>query len=278
MCDDDVVPARELMAAAFDDLARRLHEPVPPPGNPASAYVRLRRVLASDPGGSWVTEDGDGALTGAALAIMREGVWGLSLLVVRPDVQSAGIGSVLLRRTLEYGEGARGAIILGSPDARALRAYARAGFALHPTVCAAGTPHDVAPAAEVRSFTPADHPLAAAVDRAVRGAAHGEDLDALAASGCERLTFPERGYAVHRGGSVITLAALDEEAAAALLCSVLARVPDGGQAEVEWMTGAQQWAIDAAVAARLELHPGGAVFLRGEVGPFRPYLPGGAYL
>ena len=55
-------------------------------------------------------------------------------------------------------------------------------------------------------------------------------------------------------------------------------MPDGTKAEVDWLTGAQHWAIDVAVAARLELRPGGAVFLRGEVGTFRPYLPGGAYL
>jgi GNAT superfamily N-acetyltransferase len=278
MRDDDVVAARELMVASFEDLARRLHEPVPPPGDPAPGHVRLRHILAADPGGSWVTEDADGALTGVGLAIVREGVWGLSLLVVRPDLQSAGIGSALLRRTLEYADGTRGAIVLGSPDARALRAYSRAGFALHPTVYAAGTPSGVAAAPEVRPFVPEDHELAAAVDRAVRGAAHGADLDALAAGGCELLAFPGRGYAVHRAGSVITIAAFDDEAAAALLRAVLARVPSGGRAEVEWMTSAQQWAIDVAVAARLELRPGGAVFLRGDVGPFRPYLPGGAYL
>jgi hypothetical protein len=59
---------------------------------------------------------------------------------------------------------------------------------------------------------------------------------------------------------------------------VLARVPAGRKAEVEWLTGAQQWAIDVAVAARLELSPSGAVCLRGDVGSFRPYLPDGAYL
>jgi GNAT superfamily N-acetyltransferase len=278
MREDDVVAARELMVSAFGDLARRMHEPVPPAGDPAPGYVRLRRVLASDPAGSWVTQDRDGALTGVALAIMRDGVWGLSLLVVRPDLQSAGIGSALLRKALEYGADARGAIILASPDARALRAYSRAGFALHPTVAAAGTPRDVAPAPAVRAFTAADHPLAAAVDRALRGAAHGADLDALAEGGCELLTYPERGYAVHRRGEVVTLAAFDEEAAAALLRTVLARAPAGGKAEVDWLTGSQQWAIDVAVAARLELRVAGAVFLRGDVGPFRPYLPGGAYL
>ena len=46
----------------------------------------------------------------------------------------------------------------------------------------------------------------------------------------------------------------------------------------EWITSAQQWAVDVAVAARLELQPSGAICLRGDIGPFRPYLPGGAYL
>ena len=43
--------------------------------------------------------------------------------------------------------------------------------------------------------------------------------------------------------------------------------------EVGWMTERQQWAIDVAVDAGLELRLGGAVFLRGDVGPFQPYLP-----
>ena len=30
--------------------------------------------------------------------------------------------------------------------------------------------------------------------------------------------------------------------------------------------------------AGLALKPGGAVFVRGDVGPFAPYLPSGAYL
>ena len=277
MRDEDAPGAHELAVAAFEDLARRLHEPPRPPGDPAAAQVRMRRVLATDPGGCWVTED-DAGLTGAVLALLREGLWGLSLLVVRPDLQSTGIGSTLLARALAYGAEARGGIILASPDARALRAYARAGFSLHPTVYATGSPWNVAAAPQVRRFEPADHELAAAVDRAVRGAAHGGDLDALAAGGNELLTFPGRGYAAHRAGAVKTLAAFDDEAAAALLRTVLARVRDGAEAEVEWLTGAQQWAIDVAVAARLEVRMGGAVFLRGEVGTFRPYPPGGAYL
>jgi hypothetical protein len=235
----------------------------------------VRHLLGTDPGGAWVTADGDG-LSGAGLALIREGVWGLSLLVVRPGVQSNGLGTALLRRTLDYGADARGGIILASPDPRALRVYARAGFALHPTLEARGPARDVDPDPAVRPFRPADQALADAVSRAVRGAAHGPDLAAAAASGAELLTFPERGFVAARDGELKMLAALDEEAAAALLRTVLARA--SGAAEVAWMTATQQWAIDVVVAAGLELKPGGAVCLRGDVGPFRSYLPGGAYL
>ena len=277
MTEDDVAAVGDVMVEAFADLERRLHLPPSAPGDAAGAYVRLLRILGTDPGGCWVAED-EAGIGGAALAIVREGVWGLSLLVVRPDVQSAGIGRELLARALAYGDEAAGAIVLASPDPRALRAYARAGFALHPTLCATGVPRHRVGCAEVRPFEPRDHELAASVDRAVRGAAHGADLDALAEGGCELLVLPDRGYAAHRNGSVKTIAARDDEAAATLLRSVLARIPAGGTAEVDWITGTQQWAVEVAIAARLELRPSGAVALRGDVGTFRPYLPGGAYL
>jgi GNAT superfamily N-acetyltransferase len=278
MRDDDVAGAHELAIAAFEDLGRRLHEPPPPPpGDPAAAHARLRRLLATDPAGCWVAEDA-GGLAGVGLALLRDGLWGLSLLVVRPDLQSTGVGSALLRRTLEYGASARGGIVLASPDARALRAYARAGFELHPSLIATGVVRGIVGCADVRPFEPADHELAAAVDRAVRGVPHGSDLDALAEAGNELLTHPGRGYAVHLAGTVKTIAAFEDEAAGALLRTVLARTPPDAEAEVSWLTGAQQWAIDVAVAARLQLRLAGAVCLRGEVGPMRPYLPGGAYL
>jgi GNAT superfamily N-acetyltransferase len=278
MRDADVEPTRALMLAAFGDLARRMHEPDSPPGPPEQAHGRIRHLLATDPEGAWVSTDAQGRLTGAALAIMREGLWGLSLLVVQPDAQSSGIGSALLRRALDYGADARGAVILASPDPRALRAYARAGFALHPTVRAVGVPRDLPPAPAVRPFRDEDHALAAAVGRAVRGAAHGADIDAMARTGSELLVLPERGFAARRAGQVVTIAALDDAAAAELLRALLARVPAGATAEVDWLSSSQQWAIDVAIAARLELRPAGAVLLRGETGPLRPYIPSGAYL
>jgi GNAT superfamily N-acetyltransferase len=88
--------------------------------------------------------------SGAGLAILREGLWGLSMLVVHPDAQSGGVGRALLERTLRYGDGARGGIIASSGDSRALRAYARAGFAMHPAVQASGVPRTLEVPASVR--------------------------------------------------------------------------------------------------------------------------------
>jgi GNAT superfamily N-acetyltransferase len=274
--EDDVPAAHEVSLAAFEDYARRRGDEVPPRPDPRHAHIRLRRFLIADPDGAWVAEEPDGTLSGVGLALLRAGLWGLSLLVVDPARQSDGIGRELLARTLAYGEQARGAIILASSDPRALRAYTRAGFTMHPTAAAQGRPRGVEPAPEVRPFVPCDHAMAADVDRAVRGAPHGEDLDVLATQGCRLLAFPDRGYAVLRGGEVKLIAAHDEEAAAALLRTALAQAE--GTAVVEWLTGRQQWATDVVVSAGLALEPAGAVFVRGDVGRLRPYLPSGAYL
>ncbi len=276
MRDEDVAAAHGVTVLAFEDLDRKAGRTIPPRPDPAHAHIRLRRFLTADPGGAWVAEEPDGALSGVALALMRDGLWGLSLLAVAPARQSAGIGRELLARTLAYGADARGAIILASSDPRALRAYARAGFTMHPSAAAHGRPRGVAPAPEVRPFERGDHAMAAAVDRAIRGAAHGEDLDVMATQGCHRIVFPGRGYAVLREGEVKLLAARDEDAAAALLRAALARAVS--QARVDWLTASQQWATDVVVQAELALEVSGAVFLRGDVGRFRPYLPSGAYL
>ncbi len=117
--------------ATFDDLAARHGQPPHPHPDPEMAHIRLRHLVRTDPDGSWVAEDEQG-ITGVAIAIRRESIWGLSLLVVRPDQQSSGLGRTLLRRSNEYAAGARGRIITSSPDSRALRAYARLGLAASP--------------------------------------------------------------------------------------------------------------------------------------------------
>jgi GNAT superfamily N-acetyltransferase len=265
-----------LAFAAFTDLERRLGDPPiePPPDDVVE--LRFRHVIESDPGGAWLAEE-DGRPVGAALAILRDGLWGLSMLVVHPDAQSGGVGRALLERTLRYGAGARGGIIASSGDARALRAYARAGFALHPAVQAGGVPRrlDVPPG--VREGSLADLGLTEAVDRAVRGAAHGPDIEALLANS-RMLVVEGRGYALAREDHLALLAATDETAARDLLRAVIATAPEGESIRVEYLTAAQGWAVDVVLEAGLALEVHNALFLRGDVGPFHPYLPSGAYL
>jgi hypothetical protein len=123
-----------------------------------------------------------------------------------------------------------------------------------------------------------DAGLAEEIDREVRGAAHGSDLGAMLEGGSELLVVDGRGYAVVGGGSLRLLAARDDEAAQDLLRAALARA-GAEHAMILWVTALQQdWALPVLLDAGLELSPGGAVFVRGDVGPFRPYVPSGAYL
>jgi GNAT superfamily N-acetyltransferase len=262
--------------AAFQDLDVRLGGRPEPPGPGSGAAQRVGRLQRTDPGGAWVAEC-DGEIVGGALGIVREGVWGLSLLVVRPDAQSSGAGRELLARAYEYGIGARGWIVLASRDPRALRAYARLGLDAHPAMSARGEAR-VAAVPELRPGTADDLPLTEAVDRAVRGAAHGEDILALVEAGSRLFVLPERGYALMRGAELRLLAAFDAESAATVLRGCLAEAA-GEEAAVDFITSAQNWAVAPCVEAGLELRSdGGAVFLAGDVGPFAPYLPSGAYL
>ncbi len=277
MREDDVAAVHAIAVRCFDDLADRFALPRDPPPDPAVAHIRHRHLLGTDPDGCWVAEQ-DGAVAGAAVAIRREGLWGLSLLVVDPAAQSGGLGSVLLRRASAYGEGARCRMILSSQDPRALRAYARLGLALQPCLRAAGTPRGVAPPPEVRDGGHADIPLTEQVDRQVRGAAHGADIGCLLDMGLRLLVVPGRGYVVLReNGNLRLLAATDDDAARDLLRAVLARAP--GEVDVEWLSERQAWAFDVCLDAGLELRASsGAVFADGEIGPLAPYLPSGAFL
>jgi GNAT superfamily N-acetyltransferase len=275
---EDALAIHEVSVVTFADLGARFHEPPQPPPPADRALVRIRQLLETDPGGAWVAEE-DGRVVGAALALDRDGVWGLSLLVVLPDHQSGGLGRELLRRALEYaGGGRRGAIILASPDPRALRVYARAGFEAHPCFSAEGRPDVPEAPATVRAGDERDLPLCDAVDRAVRGAPHGSDIEAMLRASCRLLVVPDRGYALRGRSGLYLLAALDEAAARDLLLAALAAAPAGEETHVEWITSAQQWAVAPVLEAGMTLKSGGAVFVRGDVGPFTPYLPSGAYL
>jgi GNAT superfamily N-acetyltransferase len=242
--------------------------------------ARIAHLQATDPDGCWVAEL-EGEVVALALSLVREDVWGLSLFAVRPGLQGQGLGRRTLEPALRYADGRRGAIILSSTDPRAMRRYFRAGFRLRPCVAAAGQINrSRLPAGlQARPGDPAaDRELLDAASRRARGAAHQPDHAVLAAAGCELLVVDGRGYAWHREGSPVLLAATDDDAAADLLWSCFAAGAPGASVHIDFISEHNDWAVAVALDAGLALSPDGPVFVRGETGPFAPYLPSGAYL
>jgi len=217
-----------------------------------------------------------------ALALVREGVWVLSLFAVDEEYRNEGVGKALLDRALLYADGCKGAMIASSRHPTAMRRYALSGFTLQPTLMAGGAVRrESLPAGlKTREGGEADLELASRVDRFVRGSAHGPDLEFMLCTD-SRLLVAEGsegyGYAVGHEGSPVLLAATTPESAADLLWSCLAQ-SDGAHVEVPWITGAQNWAVPVVLAAGLSLSPAGPICVRGALGPLTPYLPSGPFL
>lgn len=244
--------------------------------------ARYGHLLRHDPEGAWVAEY-DGRISGVALALVRERVWILSLFAVDAAHRSTGLGGHLLERALAYADGCEGAMIASSGHPAAMRSYARAGFDLHPTLSASGpVRREAIPSGlAVRDGEEQDLELAAEVDRAVRGAAHGPDLERMLQTGCRLLVAERpcgRGYAAELRGSPAVLAATEPEVARDLLWACLERTPPDEKAEVDWITGSQNWAVPVVLEAGLSLSPAGPICTRGDLGPLTPYLPSGPFL
>jgi len=132
----------------------------------------------------------------------------------------------------------------------------------------------------VRPGGAADRALVERVDRHLRGAGHGPDFDYLLERAAQLLVIEDRGYAVVMPGSVLVLGALDAAAARRLLRAALfgLSAPDAdAEVRVEWLTADQQWAFEVCTELGLELHPVGAVMVRGRPGPLTPYVPSGGF-
>jgi hypothetical protein len=174
-------------------------------------------------------------------------------------------------------------MIASSTHPAAMRRYALAGFTLQPTLSAKGVvdrralPEKI----PVREGTKRDLDLAAEMDRHLRGAPHGPDLEFLLDSGA-RMFVAKRdggaGYALAREGRPLIVAATNEDVAADLLWGVLSTSDSQEEVEVGWLTAEQGWAVRVALAAGLALEPAGPICIRGELGALAPYLPNGAFL
>ncbi|GAA1475963.1 hypothetical protein GCM10009623_04090 [Nocardioides aestuarii] len=282
MRDDDVEACEQLSSQAFLALDQRTFQrawPDPtarPPHRSTAWHVRTRHLLATDPGGCWVAEV-DGEVVGFATSLVRELMWILASYAVRPGLQGQGLGRALLEAALHHGRGCLRGMLNASADPQALRRYVLAGFRLQPQMLLHGTvARDVLPVVRhVREGTPGDRDLLDSLDRRTRGAAHGPDHDVL---GRElRLVVTDRpagsGYAyVNDLGAPILLAATTRKAAASLTWEALAAADPAVPVEVPHVSAANDWAIDLAMAARLDVWSRGFLALRRMKDP-APYLP-----
>jgi len=281
----DAAVVREIQRAAWAALDQPLGEPPRPwtQERIAGHEAMTRHLARTDTGGCWLAEE-DGEAVGTALALRREGLWGLALFCVLPSAQGRGVGRLLLDHALAYGRGCLRGMVAASPDPRAARRYHAAGFKLHPTLALRGTV-DVAalpdPGGIPVHLGDASHrSLLDSVDRATRGGAHGPDHEALLRTTGELLvvdTLSGSGYCYRDGGRVVLLAATSKKLAARLLTEALSRVPRTEEAVVDHATAEQDWAVDVALAGGLSVRNHGYLALRG-MRPPAPYLPSGHYL
>lgn len=237
---------------------------------------RHEHLLRTDPRGAWAAEL-NGALVGVALALRRGPLWFLSLLAVSPDHQAQGVGGRLLDAALRTADDAPAGLIMSSSDPKALRRYSQAGFSLLPGYDARGTvDRSLLPAVPTvrEGDLTADAGRVDDLGRRLRGAAYGPDLPFLAESG-SRLLLADGGFALVRDRHLVMLGATSPATAQSLLWAALAE--SDGELELGPLTGAQQWAVDVALQARLQLRPGTSLCTRGAIGPLTPYMPSGAY-
>ncbi|MEO5709718.1 MAG: GNAT family N-acetyltransferase [Nocardioidaceae bacterium] len=287
MTQADVPAVERLTDAAWFDLDTRTHRtgwPQPEHRSDASASSwsgQVRHDLRHDPRGCWVAED-DSGLLGAALSKRRETTWLLPTYAVLPGLQGRGIGRTLLDAALAYGAGTLHGMIASSEDPLAVRRYRLAGFTLHPAMLLWGTvPRAALPVVErVREGSLGDVDLMDSVDRQTRGAGHGVDHEAMAAT--HRLVVVDRstgsGYAyVRPGGSPYLLAATNRRTASDLLWESLAATSPDVSVSVDHLTAANEWAIDVGMACRMALWTRGYLALRG-LKPPTPYLHSGHFL
>lgn len=278
----DVPAAEEISADAFHELDLRLRasadpEPVRRSAGRSAAWIaRTERLLATDGAGCWVAEDA-GAVVGLATSIRREQVWCLVTFAVRPGLQGAGTGRLLLGAAAKHGDGCPRAMLSASSDPLAARRYHAAGFALHPQLRLHGAVDRRAlpVVTGLRDGTADDLGWMDDLDRSLRGGPHGPDHRALAADGALVVAADRGGYAYASESRLAVLAARDEATARRLLWECLAR--SGESFLAGHVTAANGWAVDVGLAARLELGTRGYLGLRGMAPP-APYLHDGALL
>lgn len=257
---DDAPLVQPLAGRAFDDLAvRQGREPRASTPEAARHYRAVHAHLLGSGSGTGAFDE-DGALLGAALSYRRAQSWVLALLVVEPGRQSLRVGSALLAAALETSAPGDVRLLHCSQDSRAMRTYARAGFRLLPALRASGT------------VQLADAPAVTDGAADAAGPALADDVRLVLALGGRVVSLADGrpGLALVSGPpgtpQVTVLAAADRAAAQDLLRGTLA-VAGPGPVELGPLVPQENWAVEVALEARLDLAPSGPVAVAGLADP-----------
>jgi GNAT superfamily N-acetyltransferase len=278
---DDVEAAMAVIEAA--DAAQAETDGNSPRTPPSDADVEATRLgharfVQRDGPGAWVAVS-DGNVVGVAESVRRGSFWGLSMLFVHPEFQSRGVGGRLLEAAGGYAAGATQRMIESSPDPRAMRRYFLAGLVMHPAADVGGRPDRTAIPRSLpgRDGDEKDLEMVAEVE-AQLGRSRAEDVAFALNDGRHRLDVvesdPGRGWVLWRSNRLVMLGATDEQTAAVLLWRFLAG--SEGEAMVDGLTAAQQWAFRVLHQARLTVRVRGALFVDGMSVPV-PWIPSGWY-
>jgi GNAT superfamily N-acetyltransferase len=266
-----------VMAAAQGALRRRHAFPWTPPTREAFAATHAH-LLATDPGRSWVAEEG-GRLVGYSAAFTRGDVWFLADLFVDPGHQAAGVGTRLLERAWGDGELRRMTLTDAiQPISNAL--YGRRGLVPSTPVLELGGPAGEVPPSGLEPREPDARTLAV-----LDAAAYGFDRVADHAfwSGHARCTVWGRAgepvaYSYAGPGARIgPVAGTDGSAAAGALAGELARL-NGRPAALD-VPGSSRELVELALAAGLRITgPPGFLLLGRGLAPPRALALGGYWL
>ena len=276
LADGDVELVQPLAQRSFDDLALRTGRPVEARSDEERAHQRALHRYHLRTGSVLGAYDEHGALVGAALSSVRGRLWQLALLVVEPGAQSAGAGSALLRDALATMPQGGVGTFTSSRDARALRAYARAGFRLLPALSATGQV-DQARLGDRSGVR--DGELSRDAERV--GVAHlTQDVALVVAEGGAFLVAEGGCALVYRSGSrsmvrVLT-AGTPREGQALLRAGLL--VAGSEKVAISPLAPQQDWAVDVALAAGLELGLSGPVAVTGVADPLAGTCPPAAVM
>lgn len=279
---EEVPTAVDVFLVSVGDLARRHGLPAPTAYTPASVIPAYEHLLET---GSFEIAEVDGKIVGIAAAVLRGAVWFLAMFWVLPEYKLQGIGRPLLERVQRKGEeqGATVCCVWSSIDFTAIASYLKLGMMpAGPILTFSGaltTPPVPPPQARIRGLGAEQ---ASIIDRVVRGCAREQDHAFWRARGIPayQLEIDQRvaGYFYVKDGVIGPAAWLDSADGDALMSHALQQASRQASEVKLVALGANQTAIQHALAGGLRLVSGSHFLSSAAFGKLDCYLPSGPAL